>query len=300
MRICLLCIVLAVLAAAPPVSAQSPQAADLNAIRAQMDALRADYDKKIQDLQKQLDDLQAQVSRAPAPAPDQLAQPAVGVTGGSVAASKVFNPDISVIGDFLGAAKSNQVQPSPAMEMHETEVAFQATVDPYAKADFFLSFGEEGVTLEEGYITFPAIPGGILLKVGKKRAAFGKVNTLHNHVLPWTDRPIVTNNLVGGEDGISDAGFSVARLIPNPFFFLEATGEVFRGDSGVDLFHSSERSQLTYVGHLRGYQDITNNTNLDLGVSFARGHNLLERRPEFLTGDLPLGSLAPMRWFVSM
>ena len=48
------------------------------------------------------------------------------------------------------------------------------------------------------------------------RAAFGKVNTLHNHVLPWTDRPLVTQNLVGGEDGIDDAGISVARLIPNP------------------------------------------------------------------------------------
>ena len=60
-----------------------------------------------------------------------------------------------------------------------------------------------------------ALPGGLLTKVGKMRAAFGKVNTLHNHVLPWTDRPLVTQNLVGGEDGIDDAGISVARLIPN-------------------------------------------------------------------------------------
>jgi len=104
------------------------------------------------------------------------------------------------------------------------------------------------------------------------RAAFGKVNTLHNHVLPWTDRPLVTNNLVGGEDGIDDAGFSVARLIPNPWFFLEATGQVFRGDSS-DLFHSSERGDLSYVGHLRGYHDLTENTNLDLGTSYSYGHN---------------------------
>ena len=69
------------------------------------------------------------------------------------------------------------------------------------------------------------------------RAAFGKVNTLHNHVLPWTDRPLVTQNLVGGEDGIADAGISVARLIPNPWIFLEATGQVFRGDSGDSCFH---------------------------------------------------------------
>src|SRR2546423_5300253 len=200
--------------------AAAPQAADLNAIRAQIDAVRADYEKKIQDLQKQLDDVQAQVNRAPAAA---LTAPSTSVSGGSVSSAKVFNPDISVIGDFLGAAGSNKVNPGPALEMHESEVAFQAVVDPYARADFFISFGEQGVNLEEGFLTFPAIPGGLLVKVGKMRAAFGKINTLHNHVLPWTDRPLVTKNLIGGEDGIDDSGFSVARLIPNRLVLPEAT-----------------------------------------------------------------------------
>src|ERR1700751_145923 len=156
--------------------------------------------------------------------------------------------------------------------MHEAEASFQAVVDPYARADFFISFGEEGVNLGEGFLTLTELPGGLLTKVGKFRSAFGKVNTLHNHVLPWTDRPLVTNNLVGGEDGIDDAGFSVARLIPNPWIFLEATGQVFRGDSS-DVYQSSKRGDLSYVGHLRGYQDITDNTNIDLGVSYSSGHN---------------------------
>ena len=79
------------------------------------------------------------------------------------------------------------------------------------------------------------------MKVGKLRSAFGKVNTLHNHALPWTDRPLVTNNLVGGEDGIADFGLSVSRLILNPWFFLEATGEVYNGNSTV--FQTYERSR---------------------------------------------------------
>src|SRR4051812_3102905 len=192
--------------------------------------------------------------------------------GSSVSNAKVFNPDIAVIGDFLGAAGTNDVNPTRAMEMHESEVAFQAVVDPYARADFFISFGQEGVNLEEGFITLTELPGGLLTRVGKMRAAFGKVNTLHNHILSWTDRPLVTQNLVGGEDGIDDAGVSVARLIPNPWFFLEATGQVFRGDSG-DLYKSSKRSDLSYVGHLRGYHDISESSNIDLGFSYSSGHN---------------------------
>ena len=122
------------------------------------------------------------------------------------------------------------------------------------------------------------MPGGLLTKVGKMRAAFGKVNTLHNHILTWTDRPLVTQNLVGGEDGIDDAGISVARLIPNPWIFLEATGQMFNGTAGEDqagtpLFKSTKRSELSYVAHLRGYHDLTENANIDLGFSYSHGHN---------------------------
>ena len=100
--------------------------------------------------------------------------------------------------------------------MHESEVGFQEVIDPYARADFFLTFGEHGVDLEEGYLTFTSLPAGLQIKVGKMRAAFGKVNTLHNHVLPWIDRPLVNQNLTGGEDGINDAGLSLSRILPAP------------------------------------------------------------------------------------
>ncbi len=173
------------------------------------------------------------------------------VYGGAAAGSKIFNPDIAVIGNFLGAAGRNVEQPSPALEMHESEASFQAIVDPYGRADFFFAFGEEGVDLEEGYLTLTTLPGGWLTKVGKMREAFGKVNTMHSHQLPWTDRPLVSQNLVGGEEGIADAGMSVARLIPNPWLFLEATGQVYRGDSGLEeqpVFVSGKPGNVSYVG----------------------------------------------------
>jgi len=205
--------------------------------------------------------------------------PVYGGGSASASAAKALNPDISVIGDFVGAAGGNTppplatLQPFPSLAMHESEVGLQAIIDPYARGDFFLSFGEEGVELEEGYITFTALPAGFVAKVGKMRSAFGKVNTMHNHVLPWVDRPLVSTNLVGGEDGIDDAGFSIQRILPAPKgIFLEATGQLFRGDSS-DVFHAQQRSDVSTVEHLRAYRDINESTNLDLGFSYARGHN---------------------------
>lgn len=291
---CALCVGHAQQPAAP---AQAPaSAADLSALQQQI----RDLEDRVVMLEGQIRQMKAQtappVATPPAPTPAQSAGGAatapaqvtpaestgvlssgaeqVRLGGAGASAAKALNPDISVIGDFIADAGHNPIAPTPSFQMHESEIGLQAIVDPYARADFFISFGEEGVNLEEGYITFTALPDNFVARAGKMRAAFGKVNTLHNHVLPWVDRPLVTQNLVGGEDGIDDAGISVQRIIPAPKnWFLEFTGQGFRGDSS-DIYTSSAKNDLSVVGHLRGYKDITDNSNIDLGLSYSRGHNL--------------------------
>jgi len=230
------------------------------------------------------------------PPPAQVAQ--TQTYGGASSNAKLLNPDISLIGDFIGAAGHNDVSPSRSLEMHESEVGMQAIIDPYARADAFLSFGEEGVNVEEAYITFTSLPAGLLLKVGKMRAEFGKVNTIHNHALQYIDRPLATNNLVGGEDGIDDAGISLTRFLPAPKgWFAEGTAQVFRGDSD-DLFTANRRQDLSVVGHLRAYRDLNESTNLDLGFSYARGHNnagLLTSDPSAFLTNLYAAD-ATLRW----
>ena len=262
-----------------PLYAQPAQdAASAAAIRGAIEQLKQDFDARLSALESRLAALEGRqtpstaaqaVAATPPPVADGSG--AVPNSGGAGGGAKVFNPDMAVIGNFLGVAGKNTVNPLPALALPESEVSLQAVVDPYARADFFLSFGEEGVAVEEGYLTFPTLPGGLLMKVGRQYAAFGKANTLHSHILPWADRPLVSANLVGGDEPMGDAGISVARLIPNPWLFLEATGQVFRGDGGV--FHSSQRRDLSYVGHVRGYQDLSESTNVDIGASYAYGHN---------------------------
>ncbi len=230
------------------------------------------------------------LSSSPAPAAAQTTQ--TQTFGGASGNAKLLNPDISLIGDFIGTVGHNNVSPGPSLELHESEIGLQAIIDPYSRADAFLSFGETGVNVEEAYITFTSLPAGLLLKVGKKRADFGKVNTIHNHALPFIDRPLVTYNLVGGEDGIDDAGFFLSRFLPAPKnWFLEGSAELLRGDSD-DLFHASRRRDVSVVGHLRAYRDLSESTNLDLGVSYARGHNSLGSN--FLTNLY--GGDATIRW----
>jgi hypothetical protein len=270
----------------------------LNRMKAMEDRIKA-LEAEVQSLKGQAppvtaaaQPVQPPVPQQPVEAPPPLpSQAPVQLGGAGAAAAKALNPDISVIGDFLGAAGNPANRYTPSLEMHESEVGFQEVIDPYARADFFISFGEHGVDLEEGYLTFTSLPAGLQIRAGKMRAAFGKVNTLHNHVLPWTDRPLVTQDLVGGEDGIDDAGVSLSRLIPAPKgIFLEGTAQVFRGDSDT-VFQARQRSNLSTVEHLRAYADISESTNIDIGGSFARG-----RSPYAEAWNQLYGFDATVRW----
>jgi hypothetical protein len=203
-----------------------------------------------------------------------------------VSTSKALNPDISVNGNFVGAFGKNEMFPRSLFDLSEVEIAFQAAVDPYARADFFIAAGEEGVEVEEGFITFTTLPGNLLLKAGKMRAQFGKVNTLHTHSLPSIDRPLILENLLGSEEGLADAGLSLSHIVNNPVLFLELTGEVYRG--GSELFSSPEKSRPSYGARARAYRDLTEASNLDFGASLAYGPvDLSEDFPILLDPDRP-------------
>lgn len=259
---------LAALALASPALAQPTEA---DRLRAEVEALRLEFSTRIAALEARLKAVEGAAppeasTSAPEPAPA-----AAPLTAPPSSSSKMFNPDIAAIGDFIGAAGKSPGGGEPSLEFHEAEISLQAIVDPYARADVFLTFGPEEVGVEEAFITFPTLPGGLLMKVGQMRDAFGKINATHNHVLPFADRPLMIQNLLGGEEGLGDSGISVSRLFPNSFAFLEATGQVYRGESAI--FRAEKRRDLAYVSHLRGYRDLTESTNLDLGASWARGHN---------------------------
>ena len=276
---------------------------ELERLRLEFEALRRTYDERLQQLERRLTEIgggpmvltppATQTSapdhqqQTPPPPPPQTdpATPSQAPAQQPAGSSKVFNPDISVNGNFIGAAGRNPFASLSPLQLSEVEAAFQAIVDPYARADFFVAVGPEGAEVEEGYITFTSLPGDLLLKAGKLRANFGKMNTLHTHGLPSVDRPLVTANLVGGDEGFADAGLSLSHLINNPVMYLELTGEVFAGLS--DVFQSVKRSELVYVGRVRGYHDVNDASNLDLGVSFAYGPSTIDLPPGLLTSIEP-------------
>jgi hypothetical protein len=185
------------------------------------------------------------------------------------AVSKLFNPDISVIGNVVAHGGGDNPEERDSIALQEAELSLEAAVDPYAKAKFFIGYSDEEVAVEEGYIQFVALPWDLTAKAGKMKASFGKFNPTHFHSWSSIDTPLVSSTFFGDE-GLADSGVSVSKLIPAGAFFVEATAEAFDG-SVEEVFEPESSSDLFYNARLRAYRDLSENSNLDLGASFATG-----------------------------
>ena len=195
---------------------------------------------------------------------------------GALQGSNLLNPNISVIGWFQGEAGHRQLavdaEAPPAFQFKEAEVSFQSVVDPYARADYFVSIGKEGANLEEGYISWFHLPYDLSLKAGKIKAGFGRFNTNHSHNIAFADRPLVHDKYFG-EEGIADAGGALSWHVPNPWLFVDLDAEVLNMPKAKDVpaFDKAQSKDLLYIGRLSGYYDLTEELNTTIGGSYAHG-----------------------------
>jgi hypothetical protein len=191
------------------------------------------------------------------------------------------NPDLSVIGDFRGLYRSYGYHNFDAV-LHETEFSFQSVVDPYARADFFYSVGEDEKTgtfsgeIEEGTLTTLSLPKHLQLKVGRLKQQVGRVNPIHAHALPFVDMPDAYVNFFG-EEGLKGDGASLSWLLPNHVFYQELTVEATNVAAESPSFERSKQNNFLYLVHLKNFWDLSANATLELGLSGIAGENLVQK-----------------------
>lgn len=191
--------------------------------------------------------------------------------------ANLLNPALSVIGWFQGEAGDQlKEEGSSAFSLREAELGLQANVDPYSRADFFISVSPaEGIDLEEGTLTLHSLPGGLTAKLGKFRGDFGKFNRTHPPETVFADRPLAAERFFG-EEGLSAEGVSASWLLPGLPFYANLDGEVtntpgFDGEPAA--FAPYRGKDLLFLGRLSTFFDLSEASNLAIGGSFADGAN---------------------------
>jgi hypothetical protein len=157
-------------------------------------------------------------------------------------AQTTANPDISVIPRFRVESNDGSTLPGsrvfsrPRFTLEEFEMALQAYVNPYARADIFITkpgLGSDApIEIEEAYATFlRGLPLDLNVRLGKYLAEFGKLNSLHPHAWPFLSKPLSLKRFLGDE-GINDLGLSASVLLPaGDVVYTKLTLDVLKGSS---------------------------------------------------------------------
>jgi len=234
------------------------------------------------DLTQQLE----QVLEAPAPA----SSPAAQSRAPSGPGNQSMNPDVSVILDATGGFQRHALMRlagddpdlGGALHLHgggvnlqEAEVAFQSVIDPYLRADVFLTIPNlGGIEVEEAYVTSTGLPGGLQIKAGVFRSAIGRQNGQHLHVQDFTLRPLI-NAAYLGDDGLRPAGIQISWLVPVPFYLL-LFGEAFSvappdNTNAFSSFGGGNRADLTYTAGIKTFAPLSESVSLAVGIGGLSG-----------------------------
>jgi hypothetical protein len=305
--------------------------------------LRAQFEKQVREQQAQIEALQRQVEALQKPAPPGATSPpgAASATGGVAtntiealsrrvdeltAASKrtfvsQFNPGIGFVGDTIfsytsrGNDQTGQDRPGGADAFLRTvELSLEATVDPFARAYGVISgsadaqSGETSLGVEEAALVTTSLPWNLTVQAGRFFGDFGRLSYVHDHDLPFVYRPLVLDAYIGGESRTD--GAQVNYLFPTDHYIslTAGVGDSFGGDAGPNAVGAYRSlNELNYWGHLSTFFDLSQNLNLETGVSGlmddrAEGRGgIAERRRRIAAADItlryqPLGATLHRGW----
>jgi hypothetical protein len=190
-------------------------------------------------------------------------------SGGGPRGANLLNPEISATGDIRLVASEGQQ--GFRGEAREFEFAFQSALDPYSNTKIFLTFEDDEVGVEEGYLYWTALPGRLRLDVGKYRQQVGDLNRWHLHALPETEYPLVYQRYFAPE-GLSGIGLSLYTNLP--FSLLGATHEVWlQATTPTADSILAGGKQPVFLGRLQNFWQLTRTTYAQVGFTALGGDN---------------------------
>jgi len=206
---------------------------------------------------------------------------------------QALNPEISVNADVFGRLNTDDVGENNFIP-REAEFSFQASLDPFSRAKFFVAHHQPGTeiepfeglpgghgeeeegghggefAIEEGYVEWVGLPGGLSVKLGKFFQRFGTLNRWHNHALWFQSRSLPHLAFVG-EESLAQTGASFHWLVPVDVGGTYETWFQITRSENERLFGESD--EPSYLGHVNAFWQLSESLDLDLGVSGLFGEH---------------------------
>jgi hypothetical protein len=153
------------------------------------------------------------------------------------------------------------------------ELNVAASVDPFAKGYIVAnasadSAGEATFGIEEAALQTTSLPWNLELKAGRFFGEFGRLSYIHDHELPFVNRPLALDQYVGGESRTDGAQLNWLLPVPHYVSLTVGAGNGFGGDSPLNNPGTYRAlSGLNYFGRLSSYFNLTPDWNMETGMS---------------------------------
>jgi hypothetical protein len=194
-----------------------------------------------------------------------------------------FNPAIGLVGETVFSYRSRDMLQTGSSRpggfdvwQRSVELNVAASVDPYfrgyavvnASADFSGGKEEALLGVEEASLVSTSLPLNLTVQAGRFFAEIGRLANIHDHELPFVNRPLALNMYVGGESRTD--GVQVNWLVPVDQYISVTAGfgDQIGGDGGPNQVGPIRQLyELNFWGRASTYFDLSPDWQLEFGIS---------------------------------
>ncbi len=196
----------------------------------------------------------------------------------------VFNPAIGVVGETIFSYRSKGANATGSdrpggwdVNQRSVELNIAASIDPFAKGYAVINASADPVTgeatavVEEAALQTTSLPCNLELKAGRFFGEFGRLAYIHDHELPFVNRPLVLDQYIGGESRTDGAQLNYLLPIEHYVSLTVGVGDGF-GSAPNDINDSNNGNNrnfggLSFFGRGSTSFDLTPDLSLEPGVS---------------------------------
>jgi len=192
-----------------------------------------------------------------------------------------FNPAIGLVGETVfsyrsrGSSETGSDRPGGFdIWQRSVELNIAAAVDPFFRGYAVINAsadpvtGEAALGVEEASLVSTALPWNLTLQAGRFFAEFGRLANIHDHELPFVNRPLALDQYIGGESRTD--GLQLNWLVPVDHYIsvTAGLGDGLGGDTGPNAVGDKRGfSELNFWTRISTYFDLADDWQFETGLS---------------------------------
>ncbi|MGC2425382.1 MAG: hypothetical protein WA666_13660 [Nitrospirota bacterium] len=192
-----------------------------------------------------------------------------------------FNPSIGLVGETIFSYRNRPSSQTGSARpggfdafQRSVELNLAGSVDPFASAYVVANAtadaatGESTFGVEEAALQTETLPYNLTLKAGRFFGEFGRLGYIHDHELPFVNRPLVLAEYIGGESRTDGAQINWLLPLERYVSLTVGAGNQFGGDNPPnDVGEFRHLDGWNYFGRLSSDFDVTPDISFEPGIS---------------------------------